>query len=47
MAVFKQDSYFKITTNFPLKRAHYVCPKGKTRLMVKDAKRQFFTGIYF
>lgn len=41
MIVFKWNSYFQITAEFPRKRADYVYPKGKTRLIAKDAKRQF------
>lgn len=41
------DSYFQITTEFPLKGADCVCPEGKTRLMVEDAKRQFRAELFF
>lgn len=41
------DSYFQITTEFPLKGAGCVCPGGKTRLLVENAKRQFRAELFF
>lgn len=46
VAVFEWDSCFQKIVVFPLKRADHVHSGGKTRLMVKDAKRQFWTEIF-
>lgn len=41
------DSYFQVTTEFPLKGAGWVCPGAKTRLLVENAKRQFRAELFF
>lgn len=46
VAVFEWDSCFQKIVVFPLKRADHVRSGGKTRLMVKDAKRHFWTEIF-
>lgn len=45
MAVFEWDSCFQKIVVFPLKTEDYVHSRGKTTLMVKDAKRQFWTEM--